>query len=246
MTADNTANEGREQRAITYSRVVSLSHSLHPGIPRWPGDPPVEFQDVASIAEDGFFMRRFSLGEHGATHLNAPATFYPDGVGIDAYPAESLVASAVVIDASEEAQANPDYLLTMTRLLAWEREHGPVPAGSVVLLLTGWQDKWNNPAAYLGKDAAGKLHFPGFGVQAAGVLLTQRGVAGVGIDTHGVDGGQDEAFSINRRVLERPRLVLENLTNLEQLPPTGATLVIGALGLAGGSGSPVSALAFVP
>ena len=229
--------------------VVDLSHPIHPGIPRWPGDPPVEFQAVAELEKDGFFLRRFSLGEHGGTHINAPSGFHPGGVGIDAYPASSLVAPAVVIDVREEAQANPDHLLTMTKLLTWERQYGAVPAGSVALLFTGWQEKWNNPAAYLGKidgGYGGELHFPGFGVQAVGVLLTQRGVAGLGIDTHGVDGGQDATFSVNRRVLEQPRIVLENLAYLDQLPPTGATLVIGALRLQGGSGSPVSVLAFVP
>jgi kynurenine formamidase len=90
------------------------------------------------------------------------------------------------------------------------------------------------------------LHFPGFGVAAARFLLEERAVAGVGIDTPGVDPGWEGSFAINRLVLERPRLVLENLTNLEQLPPTGATLVIGLLRLKGGSGSPVSALALVP
>ena len=226
--------------------VVCLSHLIHPGIPRWPGDPPVEFETVAGLETEGFLLRRFSLGEHSGTHINAPAGFHPGGMDIAAYPAASLVAPAVVIDGREESRANPDYRLSLAHVLAWERRHGAVPAGSVALLFTGWPDQWSNPAAYLGQTGDGELHFPGFGLPAVNLLLTERGAAGVGIDTHGVDGGQDTTFAVNRRVLEQPRIVLENLANLDQLPPTGATLVIGALRLAGGSGSPVSVMAFLP
>ena len=250
MTTGNPAGPGPEkgtrQQTIAFSQVVNLSQPLHPNIPCWPGDPPVTLETVAWLERDGYFLRRLSIGEHSGTHLNAPAAFHAGGGGVDGYAAASLVAPAVVIDARGEARANPDYLLTMTRLLAWERQHGEAPAGSLVLLLTGWQDRWHNPAEFLGIAGDGELHFPGFGVQALGVLLTQRGVAGLGIDTHGVDGGQDTAFSVNRRVLEQPRIVLENLTNLDQLPPTGATLVIGALRLPGGSGSPAAVTALVP
>ena len=226
--------------------VIDLSHTLHPNIPQWPGDPGPEFEEVATLERDGFYLRRFSLGEHSGTHVNAPAGFHPGGVGIDQYPPSAFVAPAIVLDVRERAGANPDYRLGVNVLLEWEREHGTVPAGAVALLYTGWQAKWDDSAAYLGEGGDGALHFPGFGVEALGVLLTQRGAAGIGIDTHGVDGGRDTTFSINRRTLERQRIVLENLCNLDQLPPKGATLVIGALRFQGGSGSPASVLAFIP
>ena len=237
-------------KTIRYSRIVNLSHPLHPAIPQWPGDPPVEFQQVAVRDTDGYFLRRFAMGEHSGTHANAPAAFHPGGVGIDTYPPDALVAPAVVIDAREAAAADPDYTLAVADLLAWERQHGTIPAGSVVLLFTGWQDRWDNPAAYLGLTASGVepagRHFPGFGIAAARWLLTERDVAGIGVDTAGVDGGRDDAFVVNRLLLAQPRIVLENLGNLHQLPPVGVTLVIGVLPLTGGSGSPASVLAFLP
>lgn len=237
-------------KTIRYSRIVNLSHPLHPAIPQWPGDPPVEFQPVADLDTDGYFLRRFAMGEHSGTHANAPAAFHPGGVGIDAYPPDALVAPAGVIDAREAAAADPDYTLAVADLLAWERRNGPIPAGSVVLLFTGWQDRWDNPAAYLGLTASGVepagRHFPGFGIAASRWLLTERDIAGIGIDTAGVDGGRDDVFAVNRLLLEQPRIVLENLGNLHQLPPVGVTLIIGVLPLAGGSGSPASVLAFLP
>ena len=89
------------------------------------------------------------------------------------------------------------------------------------------------------------MHFPGFGVDAAKLLIEKRNIAGIGIDTHGVDGGKDTSFSVNRLILNKPRIVLENLTNLEQLPHTGITVVLGILRLQGGSGSPGGVIALV-
>ena len=227
-------------------RVVDLSHPLSPSAPRWPGDPVTEFETVASLEKDGFFLRRFSLGEHSGTHVNAPAGFHPDGASIDEYPPSTFVVPAIVIDARQRTLANPDYRLGVNVLLEWERENGPIPAQCLAIMRTGWEELWTDSDAYLGLREDGSLHFPGFSAEATGVLLTQRGVAGIGIDTHGVDGGRDTEFSINRRALEQKRLVLENLCNLDQIPPAGTVLVIGALRLEGGSGSPASVLAFVP
>ena len=233
-------------RTISYSLIVDLSHPIHSDVPRWPGDPPVEFHTVADLETDGYFLRKFSLGEHSGTHINAPASFHAEGATIDNYTGASLVAPAVVMDLREKAGNNPDYTLGVADVLAWEQRHGPVPSGSVTLLLTGWQDKWSSPAEFLGEAAEEGLSFPGFGLDAVSFLLAERGIAGLGIDTHGVDGGQGADFAVNRLVLEELRIVLENLNNLDQLPPTGATLVIGVIRLRGGSGCPVSVTAFVP
>ena len=238
-------------QTLRYSRLVSLSQPLHPEMPQWPGDPPLEWRPVATMETDGYFLRRLAMGEHSGAHANAPAAFHPGGVGIDTYPPESLIAPAVVIEVRAAAAANPDYILTVAALRAWERHQGIIPAGSVVLLSTGWGDKWDNPAAYLGLTAdpgmePGGLHFPGFGLATAQWLLRERDIAGIGIDTAGVDGGQDSGFAVNRLLLEKPRIVLENLGNLQRLPPAGATLMVGVLPLTGGNGSPAAVLAFLP
>jgi kynurenine formamidase len=238
--------EARRSFSITCSRVVSLSHVVHSSIPGWPGDPEVEYETVAQISEQGYYLRRFCLGEHSATHMNAPVSFHQDGFSIDAYQPDSLVVPAVVVDVRDRAEASPDYCLTREDLQNWEREFGTVPMRSVALLYTGWQARWDSPEEFFNQDDSGHFHFPGFGPEATRFLLDRRQVAGIGIDTHGVDGGRDETFAVNRLVLERPRIVLENLTNLDQLPATGATLVIGILRLKEGSGSPASVLALLP
>lgn len=225
---------------------MHLSHVIHPQIPLWPGDPPVEFATIAEWTQSGYYLRRFSMGEHSATHINAPKSFDPQGASIDSYPAESLVVPAIAIDLCESAAQNPDYALTVADVLAWEQQHGLIPEGAVVLLYTGWQAKWGDAIAFFNRDVSGQAHFPGFGAEATHFLLEQRQIAGVGIDTHGVDPGYDLTFATNTQVLARSRLVLENLTNLDQIPPTGATLIIGILRLQNGSGSPAAVMALLP
>jgi len=231
--------------SIQFQKIVSLSHPITRTIPLWPGDPPVAFEEVASIEKDGYYLRRFSMGEHSATHMNAPNSFYADGLGIEGYPPEDLVRPAVVIDVRSKTRNNPDYVISVQDIENWEREHGLIEPGSVVLMYTEWQSLWNDPAAFFGEDEQG-LHFPGIGESATLLLLEQRGVAGVGIDTHGVDPGQSSRFATNHLVLARNGIVLECLTNLDQLPAKGTTLVIGILGLQDGSGSPASVMAFIP
>jgi kynurenine formamidase len=229
---------------------VELSHPVHPAVPRWPGDPAVEFAAHSEIDRDGYFLRRFSMGEHSGTHLTAPASFHRDGATVDAYSATGLVTPAVVVDVREQTSRDADYGLSVSHLLEWEAEHGPVAPGSLVLLCTGWSGRWNDPASYLGQNAGqdgdGTLHFPGFGLDAARLLIGERGAAGLGIDAAGIDCGADQGYSVSKLTLSEPRIVLENLTNLERLPPTDAVVVIGVLRLAGGSGAPVSATAFLP
>jgi kynurenine formamidase len=186
------------------------------------------------------------LGEHSGTHINAPNSFYQAGVGIDQYSAQSLILPAVVIDICAVAAINSDYVLTVADVLAWEGQHGEIPVGNMVLLHTGWQAKWSDKNAFLNQDLQGIMHFPGFGRDATEFLLNERLISGVGIDTHGVDSGQDNSFTTNRLVLAKQGIVLENLTNLDQLPPQGTTLAIGVIRLRRGSGSPVGVLGLVP
>lgn len=233
-------------RTITYRRVVSLSHPIHPAIPTWPGDPPVQLEPVATYQREGYFLRRLALGEHTATHASAPVAFTPGAPSVDQYRPEALVAPAVVIDARRDSAQDPDWVLSPREIQAWEEAHRPIEPGALVLLHTGWEERWPDPVAFLNADPAGTLHFPGFGVEAARWLLDHRQVAGIGIDTHGVDPGRDQTYGASRAILARGGLILENLAHLHELPPKGAWLVVGLLPLVGGSGSPAAVLALVP
>ena len=110
---DSQSNFPGQSKIIVYSRIIDLSHVIDRDIPVWPGDPAVEFQTVARLSKDGYYLRRFSMGEHSETHMNAPKSFHTRGEGIDAYSAESLVVTASVIDVSEKAAGNADYALSV-------------------------------------------------------------------------------------------------------------------------------------
>ena len=242
QTGDGLAKGG----SISFSRVVDLSWPVHPGIPLWPGDPVVEFETVAEIKKDGYFLRRFSMGEHSGTHLSAPSSFQAGASGHEGFSPQDLVRPAIVIDIAAQADLDRDYALTMNDVLDWESDHGPVPAGCLALLCTGRQSRWDNPLDYLGGASAGELHFPGFGLEAAEMMIKGRGIAALGTDTASVEPGVDTDFSVSRSALENRLIVLENLTNLDVLLPTGALLVVGLLRLEGGSGGPASVTALVP
>lgn len=231
--------------SIHFSRIVDLSHLIKPDIALWPNDPPVLFNTEASLEKDGYYLRSFSMGEHSATHMNAPNSFETGAIGIDGYSPELLVRPAVVVDLASCVGENADYIIDLQDIEHWEQTHGPIPEGCVVLFHTGWQSRWVDPGRFFNQDERG-LHFPGVGAAATRFLLEQRRIAGVGIDTHGVDPGQETSFASNRLVLQRRGIILECLNQLDQLPATGCTLVIGVLRLEAGSGSPASVLAFVP
>jgi len=235
------------EKSITYTHVVDLSHRISPKIPLWPGDPHVVFKVVATWPKDGYYLRSFTIGEHSATHMNAPNSFISGNKqAITSYPAEQRVVPAVVIDVRDAAAQDPDYQLTKQDVLDWEGRYGQIAPGSFVILFTGWEDRWDDPKAFINQDAHGALHFPGFAGSTTKWLLADRQISGVGIDTHGVDPGLDTSYRTNTQIAEAHKIAIECMANLDQLPPTGTTLVLGPLQLRGGSGSPMSVMAFVP
>lgn len=234
------------EKTITYSHVVDLSHRISPKIPLWPGDPHVVFKVVATWAKDGYYLRKFAIGEHSATHMNAPNSFISGTQAITSYPAKQRVVPAVVIDIRDQAAQDPDYQLTKQDVLDWEAQYGQIAPGSFVILFTGWEDKWSHPKAFINQDGSGNLHFPGFAGATTKWLLAQRQISGVGIDTHGVDPGLDTHYRTNTQIAAAHKIAIECMAHLDKLPPTGTTLVLGPLQLRGGSGSPLSVMAFVP
>lgn len=232
--------------ALVDWQVIDLTQPLTPDIPIWPGDPAFEIEPWATYEVDYYYINRISIGEHSGTHWGTPNTFIEGGRSAEMIPAAELVVPAVVIDIREQGAQDADYRLSVDDVAAWEAENGEIPAGSVVILLTGWQDKWADPAAFIGEDADGVLHWPGFGAEAATFLVSERGAVGLGTDTHGVDPGNDEEFGASFAMYDADGMILECLAGLDQLPPVGATLVVGGWPIQGGSGSPARVFAFLP
>ncbi len=231
---------------------LDLTHTFDESAIFWPTAEPFELEVVsADSVEAGYYYaaNNFSTAEHGGTHLDAPIHFAEGGDAADEVPLERLIAPAVVIDVSEQAAADPDYLLTPADVAAWEAEHGRVPEGAAVLLRTGWSSRWPDAAAYLGDDTPGdasNLHFPSYGEDAARLLVMDRGVVALGADVASIDGGNSADFRVHRLAMAENVPGLENLTNLDRLPPTGAWIIALPMKIAGGSGGPLRAVAAIP
>jgi kynurenine formamidase len=190
------------------------------------------------------------VGEHVGTHFDAPIHWITgrDGEDVASVPPERLVGPAVVIDKSAEAAQDPDYVLTVEELRAFEAEHGPLPADGWLLLRTGWDARAHDEAEFLNANETGP-HTPGFDVACA-QALAESALAGVGVETVGTDAGAAHSFEppfpVHSFVLGAGKYGITQLANLALLPPTGALLVVAPLKLVGGTGSPARVLALVP
>jgi kynurenine formamidase len=154
----------------------------------------------------------------------------------------------VVIDIAAQAAKSRDYMLTTQDVWAFEKQHGRIARGTIVLVRTGWSRHWPDAKAYLGDNTPGdasKLSFPSYGVDAAKQLVEERGVAALGIDTASIDYGKSTDFLVHRLAGANNVPGLENLTNLDQLPARGATVIALPMKIEGGSGGPLRAIALV-
>jgi kynurenine formamidase len=191
------------------------------------------------------------IGEHVGTHFDAPIHWISgrDGLDISKVPPRHLVAPAVVIDRSAESAQDPDYLVTVGDIRAFEEEHGPLPEGGWLLLRTGWDARANDTEAFL-NAASGSPRSPGFDTECARWIAEESPLVGVGVETVGIDAGMaaefDPPFPLHYYLLGAGKYGITQLANLASLPPAGALLVVAPLKLAGGTGSPIRALALIP
>ncbi len=229
-----------------FRRVVFLSHVLDARTPVFPGDPAVVLTPAADLAADGFYLQQLSCGEQSGTHWAAAAHFDPAGPAADELDAADFFFPAVVLDCRRQASSDQDFAVDVPELLRWEDECGQVPSGAAVLLLSGYSERWSEPAAYLGLDDQGGLHYPGFSAAAARWLIERRGIAALGTDTMGIDPGADGSFAANHALLHGHRIHLENLCGLTELPAAGSWIIVAGLRPAGGSGSPATVFGLIP
>lgn len=237
---------------LEHTRAVDLTYAFSAETLYWPTSPSgFELKRLHYGRTDGgYFYSAYSFcaPEHGGTHMDAPVHFAEGKLSLDQVPVERLMAPAFVIDASASAAADRDYRLTAADVLMFEKRNGPIPAGAIVLLRTGWGKRFGNRKAYFGDDTPGdasKLHFPAYGKDAA-ALLVERNIAALGVDTASVDYGPSQDFAVHQVVGPANVPNLENVANLEELPETGAFVLALPMKIAGGSGGPLRLVALVP
>ncbi|WP_163835291.1 cyclase family protein [Spartinivicinus ruber] len=224
---------------------IDLSHSIDSNIPLWSEDPKVVFTQVADYLPDGYFLRSFTMGEHSGTHLNASKSFIDEGDDIASMQRSHWILPAVCIDIREAVDEEVTYQLTVGDILRWEQHQRPIRKGEVLLVLTGWSEYWLAPKEYFNVGADGIAQFPSVSQQAVEFLIHQREIAGLGIDTHGLDSPHDNHFGINQALLSNQKLAIENLAHLDQLPAADILLLVAVLKLVEGSGCPSAITAII-
>lgn len=249
----------RELNAGTI-RVVDLTQSLSPDTPviglppMYAASPGFSIDVISRFDEVGpaWYWNTIRMGEHTGTHFDAPVHWISgkdlsDGA-CDTIPARRFVGPACVIDVTADVDKDPDFLLMPPHILAWEASHGMIPPGAWVLLRTGWSRR-RDAAAFLNVASDGP-HSPGFHPTASRLLAHDRDVLGVGVETIGTDAGQagtfDPPFPNHAIMHGAGKFGLASLTNLDQLPASGAIVIAAPLKIVGGSGSPVRVLALAP
>ena len=241
-------------------RVVDLSQPLDATTaviqlpPEFGKSWPFRLEEISKYDDRGpaWYWNNFSCGEHTGTHFDAPIHWVtgkdlPDNA-TDTIPPRKFIGPACVIDVTANVQQNPDFLLSIERVQAWEAEHGRIPAGAWVLLRTGWSSRTGREE-FLNVAADG-AHSPGFHQTCSEFLAKERNVLGVGVETVGTDAGQAGTFTPpfpNHTIMHGAgKFGITSLVNLELLPPTGAVIIAAPLKIVGGSGSPLRVIAITP
>jgi len=227
----SSALAGRHRRGLQ-----DLTYPLTTTFPAFAPGEEASRETFVTIEEDGYYMQQWRILEHYGTHVDAPGHFTVGGrLSTDLALAE-LITPAVVIDIARKAARDPDAVVTVDDVRAYERRHGRIPRDAAVLMYSGWGAKVGDADAYRGTDAAGTLHFPGFSPEACEWLLQRRGIRSLGVDTLSIDPGNSATFDTHLVLTGADRYGVENLAHLDRIPPAGATLVVGLIPFEEGSG----------
>lgn len=246
--ADPTAAPTLDQLVSGKLSIVDLTWTLNDRSPYWPGEnyEPFRLKTIATIEKDGVLSKSIFTPEHLGTHLDAPNHFEKNQPSVDEMDPQEFFAEGVVIDIASRAEGDPDTLLTVDDVAAWEGQHGRIPENAVVFLRTGWGRFWTNYPRYKNQDAMGRMHFPAYSEAAARFLVTERKVRGLGIDTLSIDRGLSRDFIVHHVVNGARRYGLENVARLEELPARGFYVFVAPVKVESGTGGPTRIFAILP
>ena len=233
--------------------VVDLSYTFDSSTVYWPTAETFHLEkDFEGTTDQGYYYSayRYSAAEHGGTHIDAPVHFARGHNSVDEIPLDQLLGPGIVVDVTRQCSENRDYLITAGDFSNWEKRNGKIPAGTIVLLRTGFGKFYPDRKRYLGKErgaaAVANLHFPGLHPDAARWLTENRQIKAIGLDTASIDYGQSKLFESHRTLFARNIPALENVANLDKLPAKGFSVIALPMKIKGGSGGPLRIVAMVP
>jgi kynurenine formamidase len=234
---------------IQAHRFVDLTHSFAPGIPHWKGAPDERVKTLYTVDKDGFRINEYChIGQWG-THVDPPAHFHSGLHSVDQIDPKEMLMPLVVIDVHEKVARNPDYLLSVEDINAWEQRHGRIPRGAFVAMRTDWGKRWPDNKALANADAAGVFHYPGWSMPVLKLLYEERAITASGHETTDTDPGlrtTKDDYSLESYILGTNHYQIELLANLDQVPEAGGLVFVTFPRVENGSGFPARVIAVVP
>jgi kynurenine formamidase len=225
-----TNNPKGEGHVIHIDHIVDLTHTLTPEFPFIPVKKltyPFELIPMATLKENGVEANSWKIHEHLGTHTDAPNHFIENQKSLDQIELKDLIVPVVVIDIEEKASHNSNAELTVEDIKLFETEYGKIPGNACVMMYSGWE-KHLRDSLFVGLDNKQVKHYPGFSNQAIKFLVTERDIAGIGVDGLSFDPGIDENYTGHKTLFEAGKWGVECVANLNKIPKTGATLIVGA------------------
>ena len=230
--------------AAGHSRVEDMTHELHENFPTYFGKPQFSRNQRYNHAEHGFSDWEYTIVEHTGTHIDAPLHFVADGRSVAEIPVSNLFAPLCVIDIADRAEADPDTQVTPDDIKAWISANGDIPQNGCVAMHSGW-GRYVNTDKFRNADGDGIQHYPCFHGEAAEILMEETAAASIAVDTLSLDHGASKDFATHFSWLPSGRFGIECIANLDKMPATGATLVVGAPKVRDGTGGPARVFAMV-
>ena len=231
------------------AKIVDLTHAFAPGIPHWKGFQNEHVSTLYTYDKAGFFAQEFSHPGQWGTHIDPPAHFHAGLRTVDQIRPDEMLLRLVVLDIHARAATNPDAVVTMDDVHAWEKRHGPIPADAFVALRTDWSKRWPSNVAMQNADAKGVFHYPGWSLPVLKYLYEARHVTASGHETTDTDPGVSvtkDDYALESYVLGTNHYQIEMLANLDQVPDSGALAIVTFPKPLAGSGFPARVLAVLP
>jgi kynurenine formamidase len=230
-------------------KFVDLTHAFAPGIPHWKGAPDETVKTLYTVEKDGFRINEYCHVGQWGTHIDAPAHFHAGLHTVDTIDPKEMLMPLVVLDVHEKAAKNPDYLLSLDDVKAWESRHGRIPRGAFVAMRTDWAKRWPDSAKLANRDAKGVFHYPGWTKEVLKLLYEERGITASGHETTDTDPGlrtTTDDYSLESYILGLNHYQIELLANLDKVPEAGGIVWVTFPKVENGAGFPARVIAIVP
>lgn len=232
---------------------IDLTHDYSEETLFWPTSSTFHLDTVFVGQTDGGFYYEsyeFCTAEHGGTHLDAPIHFAENRMTVEELQLDQLTGYGAIIDVSEWVEQDRDYQIRIEDIERWEEVNDELADDVILLFYTGLSQYWPDAEMYLGtsergEDALPDLSFPGIHPETAQWLIENRNIKAVGLDTPSLDYGRSELFQTHQILFEENIPGFENVTNLDQLPVTGAYVVALPMKIRNGSGAPLRIVAHI-